>query len=76
MAQYLLLYEGGGGENLNDNMDAKFTTMNLSALLTSQNSIEIGRLIESVEAYAAANFPPRNDGQIRRQRRDGGDHQQ
>ena len=57
VAQYLLLYEGSGGENLNDNMDAKFTTMNLSVLLTSQNSIEIGRLIESVETYAAANFP-------------------
>lgn len=57
VAQYLLLYGNGGGDNLSDNMDADFATMNISTLLNTQNSGEIGNLIREVQQYAAQNFP-------------------
>lgn len=58
VAQYLLLYENGGGENLSDNVDSGFTTLNVSVLLNSQNAIRIGELMEDTQRYAAANMPP------------------
>lgn len=58
VAQYLLLYENGGGENLSDNVDEAFTILNVVVLLNSQNAVKIGELIERTREFAAANLPP------------------
>lgn len=58
VAQYLLLYENGGGENLSDNVDSNFTVLNVVVLLNSQNAGKIGALMESTREFAEANLPP------------------
>ncbi len=58
VSQYLLLYENGGGENLSDNVDSDFSTMNVAVFMNSQKAVKIASLIEQARAYVAANFPP------------------
>ncbi|MDH4246990.1 MAG: MMPL family transporter [Deltaproteobacteria bacterium] len=58
VAQYLLLYGNGGGENLTDVADSRFASLNVQVMLSTRNTKEIGALLDSMNGYVAANFPP------------------
>jgi uncharacterized protein len=57
-AQYLLLYENGGGSNLSDVTDSRFRTLNVRVTLTTRSTVDVQALQRRAQAYAAAHFPP------------------
>ena len=58
VAQYLLLYENGGGENLTDFTDSTFSTLNVRVTLATRSTVAINQVLESISEYTARNFPP------------------
>lgn len=58
VAQYLLLYENGGGENLSDFTDSTFSTLNVRVTLATRSTVAINQVMESISEYTAKNFPP------------------
>ncbi|MDH5751786.1 MAG: MMPL family transporter [Deltaproteobacteria bacterium] len=58
IAQYLLLYENGGGENLNNFVTPQFDELNVVVNMSSRNTEDVERVISSIAEYAAAHFPP------------------
>jgi len=58
VAQYLLLYENGGGANLSDYTDSTYRTLNVQVQLNTISSKQIAALIDETEAYAQAHLPP------------------
>jgi hypothetical protein len=58
VAQYLLLYENGGGENLSDFTDSTFSTLNVRVTLATRSTVAINQVMESISEYTGKNFPP------------------
>ena len=58
VAQVLLLYENGGGENLSDFTDTAFSTLVINVRLTTQSTADLDLLLAQVAGHAAAHLPP------------------
>lgn len=57
IAQYLLLYENGGGENLTDFTDRQFDTLNVRVIMSTRNTTYMTQFQEEINKYAASNLP-------------------
>ena len=57
IAQYLLLYENGGGDVLSDYVYSDYTQMNLQAMIRTNSSAELSRLKSDIDQWAIKNFP-------------------
>lgn len=56
VAQYLLLYENGGGDTVTDVMDSGYRQANVSILLKTNSSYEINQLVEKIRQWEQENL--------------------
>ncbi len=57
IAQYLVLYENSGGDELSDVVDSEYLNLNLAVTISSNSTTEEGKLLQSIEDYAVRQFP-------------------
>ncbi|MBF0238938.1 MAG: RND family transporter [SAR324 cluster bacterium] len=58
IAQYLLLYQNGGGEALSNTIDPAYRTVNISLMVRTPSSHQLSLLLDTIDDYARTHFPP------------------
>jgi len=58
IAQYLLLYENSGGDALTDVVDFEYQEVNVTLILRTNSSYEVGGLMDEIRRYERKHFPP------------------